>query len=218
MAEMLRRPGIENVDIIAIQEPWISLHNGNTHNSTKNLFHTILPDVKKRPRVCFYINRGMDISKLRIHQHASRDIISALMETETPMAIHNTYNPHTDGSAPNSQYYGIPGYSVIPNLDRALHTYRTHEQVVVGDFNLQHHDWTGQEERDGPTNQTTCLRETLQRAGLEQCVPVGTNTRPPDRANNEGTYDRPRESTISGHHTNQNRQDRAELLLAWDKA
>jgi len=129
----------------------------------------------------------MDISKLRIHQQPSRDIISALFETETPMAIHNIYNPHTDGSTPNARYYGIPGNSVIPKLDQKIHTYRTHEQIVVGDLNMQHHDWTGQEERNGPTNQTTCLRETFQRAVLEQCVPVGTITRPPDRANNEGT-------------------------------
>jgi ribonuclease HI/exonuclease III len=187
MAEMLRRPGIENVDIIAVQEPWISPHNGNTHNSTKNLFHTILPDTEERPRVCFYINRGMDISKLRIHQHASRDIISALFDTETPIAIHNIYNPHTDGSAPNAQYYGIPGNSVIPTLDQALYTYRSHEQIAVGDFNLQHHDWTGQLERNSHNNQTTCLKETFQRAGMEQCVPIGTITRPPDRSYNEGT-------------------------------
>jgi len=109
----------------------------------------------------------MDISKLRIHQYASRDIISALFETETPIAIHNIYNPHTDGSTPNAQYYGIPGNSVIPNLDQALYTYRTYEQIVVGDFNLQHHGWTGQEERNSHTNQTTCLRKTFQRAGLE---------------------------------------------------
>lgn len=187
MAELLRLPETQHVDIIAIQEPWINPHNGNTHNPARNLFHTVLPDTEGRPRVCFYINRWIDIRKLKIHKYASGDIISVLVETETPIVIHNIYNPHTDGSPPNPRYRGIPGNSIIPFIDQALRVYQMHEQVTVGDFNLQHQDWTGQEERASHANQTTCLKETFQQKGLEQCVPVGTVTRPPDRIDGVGT-------------------------------
>lgn len=57
MAKLLRLLETQHVDIIAIQEPWINPHNGNTHNPARNLFHTVLPDTEGRPRVCFYINR-----------------------------------------------------------------------------------------------------------------------------------------------------------------
>lgn len=60
----------------------------------------------------------------------------------------------------------------------------------MGAFNLKHRDWTGQVERASHANQTTCLKEAFQRQGLEQCVPVGTTTRPPDRVGQaESTID-----------------------------
>ena len=187
MAELLRLSNIQQVDIIAIQEPWINPHNGNTHNPAKNLFHTVLPDVEGRPRVCLYINRQIDIRKLKLHTYESGDIISVLMDMDTPTAIHNIYNPHPDRSPPNQRYQGISGNSVVPLIDQALHTHRMYEQVTLGDFNLMHQDWTGRDERVTQMNQTACLRETFCQKGLEQCVPVGTITRPADRPGGNGS-------------------------------
>lgn len=187
MAELLRRQETVHMDIIAIQEPWINPHNGNTHNPAKNLFHTVLPDTEERPRVCLYVNRALNIQKLKAHSYESRDIISITIDADVPIVIHNIYNPITDGSPPNPRYQGIPGNSVIPTLDQALHTYREYEQITMGDFNLQHPDWTGQTERASPNNYTASLRNIFSRTGSVQCLPAGTITRPPDRLGQVGT-------------------------------
>lgn len=158
-----------------------------TNNPAKNLFHTVLPDTEGRPRVCLYITRQIDIRELRTHRYASEDIIPVLMDMETPIAIHNIYNPHTDGICPNKRYCGITGNSVISLLDKALHAHRTHEQVAPGGFDLMHPEWTGQDQGMSHANQTTCLREIFPKEGLEQCVPIGTITRPTDRIDGSGS-------------------------------
>lgn len=186
MAHLLRLPQAQQMDIIAIQEPWVNPHNRSTHNPVKNAFHTVLPDTEERPRVCFYIHRGIDIRKVRVQQYKSRDMLSVLLETETPVAIHNIYNPHTDGSPSNMEYNRIPGNSVIPMLDRALRTYNIREQIVIGDFNLHHPDWAGQGARESHANQTTCLKEVFSKGGMKQCLPVGMITR---RSDQQGVTD-----------------------------
>lgn len=62
-----------------------------------------------------------------------------------------------------------------------------YEQIIVGDFNLHNQEWTGQDETACPTNHTTCLKKIIIQTDLEQCVLVGTITRPPDRVDDIGT-------------------------------
>lgn len=177
MSQLLRHPDIGSYDVIAIQEPYIRPDIRATHNPNGGLFHVVLPPSEERPRVCLYIHRGIDMRKLRVHSHDSRDMISITIEGEIPLAIHNIYNPHTEGGEPNMEYHGIPGNSVLPILDRAIQSTMTHEQVVVGDFNLHHECWSGPIDHPSPTNQTTGFINVLTRAGMDQCLPVGTITR-----------------------------------------
>jgi hypothetical protein len=89
MAQLLRHPEIASVDIIAIQEPYVRKDIRATHNPTGGLFHVALPPSEKRPRVCLYIHREIDIGKLRIHSYDSRDIISVTIDGAVPVVIHN---------------------------------------------------------------------------------------------------------------------------------
>lgn len=68
MAELLRLQEVEQADKITIQEPWINPHNGNTHSPAKEHFHTVLPDTDERPRVCLYVNRTLNIQKLKVRK------------------------------------------------------------------------------------------------------------------------------------------------------
>jgi hypothetical protein len=56
---------------------------------------------EKRPRVCLYIHRDIDITRLRVHLYDSKDIILVTIEGTVLVAIHNIYNPHTEGGTPN---------------------------------------------------------------------------------------------------------------------
>jgi exonuclease III len=187
MAQLLRHPEIASVDFIAIQEPYIRKDIRATHNPTGGLFHVAMPPSEKRPRVCLYIHRDIDITKLRVHSYDSRDIISVTIEGTVLVAIHNIYNPHTEGGTPNQEYHGIPGNSVLPALDRALQTTNTYDQIVIGDFNLHHQMWAGPINNPSPTNHTSEFINTLTQHGLRQCLQVGTITRPADRAGSTGT-------------------------------
>lgn len=187
MAQLLRHPEAATADVIVIHEPWIRSDNGATHNPVGGLFHAILPQSEKRPRVCLHVHRGIDIKKLRIQTCDSGDIISVQFDSDVPVAIHNVYNPQTDNSTPNWEYGGIPGNSVIPYLDQAIKDAQTYEQVVVGDFNLFHPKWTGRTTFIGPANQTTCLIDIMTQSGLDQCLPAGAITRPGDRQGATGS-------------------------------
>lgn len=103
--------------------------------------------------------------------------MSIAIEGEIPIAIHNIYDPHTEGGEPNMQYHGIPGNSVLPILDRAIQFIMTHEKVVVGDFNLHHERWSGPIEHPSPINQTSGFINVLTWAGMDQCLLFGTTTR-----------------------------------------
>jgi ribonuclease HI/exonuclease III len=180
-AQLLRHPEAATADVIAIQEPWTTEDHKATHNPVGGLFHAILPQSEKRPRVSLYVHRGIDIGKLRVRTYDSGDIVSVMIDADIPVAIHNIYNPHTDGSAPNQQYNGIPGNSVIPHMDEAIRDTHTYEQIVIGDFNLHHPWWTNRDLPRSKTNQTDCLIDTMRKSGLDQCLLAGTVTRPADR-------------------------------------
>jgi hypothetical protein len=107
------------------------------------------------------------MEKLRVRTYDSGDIVLVMIDADILVAIHNIYNPHIDGSAPNQQYNGIPGNSVIPYMDEAIRDTHTHEQVVIRDFNLHHPRWTNRDLPRSKTNQTDCLIDTIRKSGLD---------------------------------------------------
>lgn len=198
MWTLLRDPLITNYDIIAVQEPWIA-KNGRTHNP--NGFYAVYmyepKDKADRPKVCFLVNtqkirretirvtsRGPTVCTL----HIKVDIDGA----EKEISIHNVYNPCTQSRKTRyteGRWEGISEDSALPHLDLALDKFSANEQVVVGDFNLEHLDWFG----DKPCfpkerKQTTFLREMMEEYGLTLALEPGTITRPPqDTRSTRGT-------------------------------
>ncbi|EED15757.1 hypothetical protein TSTA_051940, partial [Talaromyces stipitatus ATCC 10500] len=93
---------VQNYDILAIQEPYINKHTDplTTYSlALKGSFHILLQptpkeEYKKRPQVCFYINRGLDPATWEVQYH-NRDLSTLTLHTAThgTIHIHNVYNP-----------------------------------------------------------------------------------------------------------------------------
>ncbi|EED22645.1 hypothetical protein TSTA_061350 [Talaromyces stipitatus ATCC 10500] len=92
---------VQNYDILAIQESYINKHTDplTTYSlALKGSFHILLQptpkeEYKKRPRVCFYVNRGLDLATWEVQYH-NRDLSTLILHTAAhgTIHIHNIYN------------------------------------------------------------------------------------------------------------------------------
>jgi exonuclease III len=112
-------------DVLAIQEPWRS-NQGNTTCTTKS-YHLVHAGVSNT-RVCFYVNKAIDINKWAPMHHSADACTVKLEGRERTIQIHNIYNPQQTNSS----------LRVLPELLRA-----EGEHILLGDFNLHHPFWGG---------------------------------------------------------------------------
>ena len=107
-------------DILAIQKPWRK-NQRNTTCTTKSyhLMHTGVGNTK----ICFYINKAIDINKWTFTHHSADICIIKLEGHKWTIQIYNIYNPQQTNSS----------------LCVILELLRTEgEQILLGDFNLHH--------------------------------------------------------------------------------
>jgi ribonuclease HI/exonuclease III len=136
MASLLRDPKTHEYDILAIQEPWRNPFMATTHHPAKDVFDLYCPGgTEDGPtRVCFFVNRRIDSSKIQFKEH-TRDLcsITLMLEGEQQLSIYNVYNPpqHTAQQ------------SVLPHVCALLDKHSEDELVLLGDFNLHHPLWGG---------------------------------------------------------------------------
>lgn len=142
MATLLRDSQVADIDIIAIQEPWCNPYMATTHHPAKDIFHLCYPpndEEDRSARVCFFVNKRLDHAKWHFDSH-SRDVASLTIEigsedhTKRQLAICNVYNPVKSVEDRNS---------ALPVIRTLLQTTITDEQMVLGDFNLHHSMWGG---------------------------------------------------------------------------
>lgn len=141
MAPLLEERHIQDVDILAIQEPTYNISNGTTYNpSTSGFF--LAHKGGQKVRTCFYINKRLDPSSWEI-KYSDDDLCSLRLEFEKRKGdnndqaqvlwVHNVYNPSpisiTSDDSPTS----------IPILEKALD--EEGEHIALGDFNLHHPRW-----------------------------------------------------------------------------
>lgn len=159
--------------VIALQEPWINPQNGRT--KTKQGYLPILPS-SGHPRVAFLISAMLDTTQWDSVPSQSGDLVSIRLQTDQgPILVHNCYNP----SGPESHMN--PG--TLPQVTRALNQgveeaqaqAQAPSQILLGDFNLHHPRWGG--------NQTFSyhrmaeeLISTTSQAGLLLATEPGTVT------------------------------------------
>jgi exonuclease III len=179
MASLLRDPGIDDFDIIALQEPWKNPYTATTHHPAKNKFHLCYPTghTEGTARVCFFINKKIDQARWRFEER-TRDICSIIVDptdnqqSQERVIIHNIYNPPKNSS--NRQ-------SALPQIREALRQYHADEQVLLGDFNLHHPLWGGLN-REVTDLESEDLIDIIGEFALHNTLPPGTVTYEEGRA------------------------------------
>lgn len=123
------------VDIIAIQEPWVYPSPNNDYTVTRSVIHSsytqILPSHGNlRPRTLFYISKALTSVNIAIESPDDPDcLIIDINYGYTKAQIINIYNEkHLDGSSTYTVNRGL-----LPNP-----LYK--DSIVLGDFNT-HHPW-----------------------------------------------------------------------------
>ena len=130
MIALFQEPAIQDIDILAIQEPWRNPYNHQGYNSqdTFYLCETIAQDT----RVATYINKAIPQGQWsEVFKH--RDLVTIMLRLgERKIYIHNIYlppQPHTSHNIPET----------LGTLESLLEY--TGEHIVLGDLNLHHPTW-----------------------------------------------------------------------------
>ena len=167
MADFLRREESMKYGILAIQEPWAgNPYQHTTHNPVKNVFHLLYPpetgEQELPPRLCMFVNKDIASASWKVTFH-SPDLMTLHLEfpgeTQQVINIHNIYNPSPSQG----------NYSTLPDLSKALEVEGEH--IVVGDFNLHHPLWTG-EDYHHQHPEADQLLEILDQSELELLLPL----------------------------------------------
>ena len=134
MAALLQDPGIEEFDILAIQEPWRNTFDSATYNPQNSGFH-IVDRKEEEPRVVMYVNKRLSTNSWDAH-FTSGDLCTIHLripcDTHAPRSIyiHNVYNP------PPASHTEERDLGTLIALKKA--TIKQGEQIILGDFNLYH--------------------------------------------------------------------------------
>ena len=136
-AHKIQIPFLQQLDprvhhVVAIQEPWVSLSNKNT--VTHPGYHTILPDAAY-PRTAIYISKEINTQAWSAKEY-SGDLITVRLDIgDRWINILNCYNP----SGPTGNHT----LGTLPLIERATQEKEGEEILLLGDFNLHHPRWGG---------------------------------------------------------------------------
>ena len=108
-------------------------------------------DGTERPFVAFFVNKNLIGSRSfkvsgRGPFHATIKLMTQIEGRKEEIVIHNVYNPIEKGGDPRhkeGRYEGITTNSALPLLESALKKHHGKERLVVGDFNMHHSKWDG---------------------------------------------------------------------------
>ena len=137
MVPLLESKEIQEIDILAIQEPWFNPQNKSTYNPSSSQFH-LFHRGEEGTRVCWYVNKRVDIDSWEA-EYAGGDCCSLKLTlkngrgrngAQEEVWIHNIYNP----SPRSTRSTDSP--STLPQIRAALQKPREH--ILLGDFNLHH--------------------------------------------------------------------------------
>lgn len=138
MLPLLESPEVQEMNILAIQEPWHNTRNQSTYNLSHSSFYLIYSG-EKETRVCLYINKRLDIDSWET-VFSSTDCCSIRLRRRDgqqgeiiDLWVHNIYNPSP------ASYSSTTGLSTLPVIAEALQ--KPGEHILLGDFNLHHPRW-----------------------------------------------------------------------------
>ena len=132
MQPMFASKEVDNVDIIAIQEPPYSKLTRSSTNPGDG-FHLAF-EGDETTRTCFYVNKRIDVDSWDVTYHGGNLCTLKIVRegvTDGGLSIHNVYNP-----PPGKDRQGP---STVPLLEGVLTG--PGEHILLGDFNLHHRMW-----------------------------------------------------------------------------
>ncbi|OOQ82702.1 putative reverse transcriptase [Penicillium brasilianum] len=176
MAQFLRDPEVISADVIAIQEPWENPYKNDTHHPLKQTHELLFPqDERGRARVCIFISKQMGEYTHLAHSRDCQEIHIKIDEAE--LRLINIYNDRQQATA-----LGILQNILLPS---GMHRQQEVSYLVLGDFNLHHPVWGGDDAlRDAKAED---LLDLMEMAGLDSWLAPGTVTR--DQAGSQSTID-----------------------------
>ncbi len=127
----------EQLEIIAIQEPWINPKIQATYCPADSPYGSVFANVGQA-RTCFLINKAIPVSMwTQDPNQITSDYCSITVQLATgPLTIHYVYSPIPPSV--NSTEWETPLGSMLLNVNNI-----EGEHLVVGDFNLHHPLWGG---------------------------------------------------------------------------
>lgn len=160
-------------DIIAIQEPWLNPHMQATYCQTNCPYIAIFPSMG-RARTCFLINKAIPFSSWTCDPSLlTPDYCQITFQLPTGrLTIHNIYSP-TPPSI-NKTEWKSPIPTMLQNIQNIQNNDSKH--LVLGDFNLHHEMWGGDEVEQAHEG-ATYLVEAIQMGNLQLLSPRGVPTR-----------------------------------------
>jgi len=177
MATLLRDVETFKHSVLAIQEPWTNPFTPTTHHPIRDRFDLLYPEAAATgeeeavARVCFFVNKDIGATEWTYTQH-SLDLITLHLKYKTPeesrMRIVNVHNVYNSGPNLNTR-----GTQTLVKLKEALRAQGEH--IVVGDFNLHHPLWAG-EDYHHQHAEADELIEIVEENSLQLLLPPGTIT------------------------------------------
>ena len=149
MTIFLRNFDVLKHDIITVQKSWHNILQSTIHNSISQLYNLFYVDYndceKKKSRVCFFINKRLDIERMMYKTHF-KNVISMKITLNNSdsnfkhvIKIHNVYNESK-----------IRFASTLKILKSMLKKNKSHsndedddyvQNVVIENFNIHHSQW-----------------------------------------------------------------------------
>lgn len=161
MAQFMRDPEVLRADIIAIQEPWKNPFINTTHHPAKDTHELLYPVGDERTRVCMFVSK-----KLANWTHIGHTTDVHELRVRTPEAGEiRLINVYVDGGT----YDGLRTLQAITE-NRSDTSY-----LILGDFNLHHPVWGGDDARTDKEAET--VLELMDSVNLEPWLEPGTKTR-----------------------------------------
>lgn len=93
MLDLFANEEVNDIDIIAIQEPWKNSETKVIPNMDKERFELVCPTNDPKARVCFFVNKKSALASWRYKTHSS-DLETLFVSTTDgrKIRIHNIYN------------------------------------------------------------------------------------------------------------------------------
>ncbi len=139
MMTLLEDRAVQEMDVLAIQEPCCNPHTKSSYNPGSSCFY-LAHRTGADTRTCFYINKKLNPESWEI-EHISRNTSTLTIQVEAReeensrtrrLHIHNVYNP-----SPSSVSADNP--SSLSDIPRLIQ--HEGEHILLGDFNLHYPNW-----------------------------------------------------------------------------